>query len=329
MRNKKEYVHVDQFARDRLEALLQRGVSQKEAADILKVHKSTVSREIAKRKRKDGRYDSSLAEHKAQVKRGNSKYQGMKIERNPALKQLIIRELKALRSPDEIAGRLKRKKIVPRVDKDAIYKWLYSVFGQQYCKYLCTRRYRKKPQKNKTQRVMIPNKINVSERPRRGRHAEGDTFVSPKRAHTTHSVATVVLLKEKFLELRKLQSLKPAHMQQAVQEISEKLRFDTLTLDSGIENRNHESFGVSTFFCDPHSPWQKPHVEGAIGLVRRWFLPKGTNLSEVEQPELNLYAHILNNKYRKSLGYLSASEAVNETGILEGIKNRVAVDYRI
>lgn len=325
MRKTKTYAHLDQFARDRLEAMLRDGRKQKEIAAVLKVDKSTVSREVARRKRKDGRYDAWLAEHKAQTRRSNSKYQGMKVERNPALKELIIRELKALRSPDEIAGRLKKEKIKPRVDKDAIYKWLYSAFGQQYCKYLCTKRYHKRRQKKKTERVMIPNKINVIFRPRRGLHAEGDTFVSPKKAHTTHSVATVVLLRAKFLAMRKLSNLKPAGMQQAVQHMSETLPFDTLTLDSGIENRSHESFGVATFFCDPHSPWQKPHVEGAIGLVRRWFLPKGTNLSEVAQGDLDLYAYILNHKYRKSLGYLSASEVVKKKGILDRIKNRVAL----
>ena len=64
MRKKKNYAHLDQFARDRLEALLRSGASQKEAAEILKIDKSTVSREVSKRKRMDGRYDAWLAGHK-------------------------------------------------------------------------------------------------------------------------------------------------------------------------------------------------------------------------------------------------------------------------
>ncbi len=312
-------MHLDQFARDRLEAMLRDGLKQKDIAEVLKVDKSTVSREVAKRKRMDGRYDATSAQIKARVRRSNSKYQGMKIERNPALKTRIIAELKNLRSPDEIAGRMREEGFEPRVDKDAIYKWLYSAFGAQYCKYLCTRRYKKKPQKKKTERVMIPSRINVSLRPDEGVHAEGDTFVSPRRAKTTHAVAAVVLSEEKFLELRKIPGLKPAYLQAAIQDIGAAVHFDTLTLDNGIENRTHESFGIATYFCDPHSPWQKPRVEGAIGLVRRWFLPKGTDLSRVSQEELNVYANILNRKYRKSLGYKSASEVVEERGILKGI----------
>src|SRR3990167_6413651 len=159
MRKTRTYAHLDQFARDRLEAMLRDGMRQKDIAEVLKVNKSTVSREVAKRRRMDGRYDAWLAGHKAGILRSNSKYQGMKIEQNPALKRRIIKELKALRSPDEIAGRLRKERAYPRADKDAIYKWLYSAFGAQYCKYLCTRRYKKKIQKNKTERVMIPNRV--------------------------------------------------------------------------------------------------------------------------------------------------------------------------
>lgn len=320
---KKTYAHLDQFARDRLEALLNAGETQAAIAVILKVDKSTVSREVAKRKRMDGRYDADTAQHKAGVLRSNSKYQGMRIEQNPALKTRIIADLKQGRSPDEIAGRMRKERANPKVNKDAIYKWLYSVFGQQYCTYLCTKKYRRKPQKKKTQRVMIPNRINVSLRPVRGVHAEGDTFVSPKRAKTTHAVAAVVV--EKFLLLRKVPNLKPASMRDAVRDICGEVCFNTLTLDNGIENRLHEQFGVRSYFCDPHSPWQKPRVEGVIGLVRRWFLPKGTNLFEVTQKDLDMYANILNGKYRKSLGYRSAREVAEESGMLKSLPERVAL----
>ena len=107
----------------------------------------------------------------------------------------------------------------------------------------------------------------------------------------------------------------------------------SLTYDQGKEMTDHQRLtratGVKVYFADPHSPWQKPRIEGIIGLVRRWFLPKGTDLSKVSQEELNVYAKILNGKYRKSLGYRSASEAAEESGILKALPARVALDYRI
>ena len=95
------------------------------------------------------------------------------------------------------------------------------------------------------------------------------------------------------------------------------LRVDTLTLDRGIENKHHEEFGVDTYFCDPHSPWQKPLVEQSIGLLRRWFIPKGTDMRTVSEEQLQEYFAVLNNKWRKSLGYRSAIEASLERGIMK------------
>lgn len=106
-------------------------------------------------------------------------------------------------------------------------------------------------------------------------------------------------------------------MKEAMQDVVASINADTCTFDNGIENRDHEEFGVPTYFCNPHSPWQKPHVENNIGLTRRWFLPKGTDLTDVTQEELDEYATILNNKYRKSLGYRSALEAASARGILK------------
>src|SRR3989344_7433948 len=100
------YTHLTQSDRDRIEALLKAGHTQIDIASVLKVNKSTVSREIRKRKRIDGRYDADTAQHKAYMKRMHSKYQGMKIEKNDELRAHIITGMEQKRSPDEIAGRL-------------------------------------------------------------------------------------------------------------------------------------------------------------------------------------------------------------------------------
>ncbi len=145
MRKTRIFVQLDEYKRDRIEALLNKGVEQQEIAKIIGVHKSTISREVQKRKRLDGKYKADVAHHKALVARGNSKYQGMKIEEHPLLRKYIISELKKYQSPDCIAGRMKEEDWNPRVSGDAIYRWLRSSLGQRYCKYLCTKRYRKKP----------------------------------------------------------------------------------------------------------------------------------------------------------------------------------------
>lgn len=99
----------------------------------------------------------------------------------------------------------------------------------------------------------------------------------------------------------------------------ERVHADTNLVDNGIENVRHKEIGVPTYFCDPGCPWQKPHIENSIGLVRRWFLPKGTNLDDVSDEVFQSQLHLLNGKYRKSLGYQSAYEAALEAGIIDRI----------
>ena len=91
----------------------------------------------------------------------------------------------------------------------------------------------------------------------------------------------------------------------------------SMTMDNGIENKDHESWDVSAFFADPHSPWQKPMIENEIGLLRRWYFKKGTDWSLVSEDALQPAITFLNNKYRKSLGYQSALEVARAHGMIK------------
>ena len=313
------YKHLGQLDRDRIEVLLRAGHARTEIALVLKVNKSTVSREIRNRKRMDNQYDADTAQHKAYVKRLYSKYQGMKIEKNDELRLRIIQELKQKRSPDEIAGRMNQEAGRCVVNHKAIYKWLYSLYGDRYCHLLCTKRHRiKKLNPDKQPRTMIPNLVSIHAIPRDLIHCEGDTFVSPRRYKTTASVAVVVEKKSKLILAKRIPSLKPRVMVRAIKTFHQQMHIKNVALDRGIENRYHERFGIPTYFCDPQSPHQKPLAEGSIGLMRRWFWKKGTNLDRISNREIQNGINILNHKYRKSLRYRSAYEVARESGILKG-----------
>jgi IS30 family transposase len=322
IKQRRGWHQLRQEDRDRMEALLDAGETQKEIAKILKVDPSTISRE-RRRQRKDGRYDAATARHKARVKRLYSKYQGMKVEEDSDLKAHIIAELRRKRSPDEIAGRMKLKKTPFYASKNAIYKWLYSIYGWQYCCYLCTKRIRRKRQKRKTARVMIPNRKSIDLRPlgasnrTRYGHYEGDTIVAPKRVNNTNAVAIVVERKTKLLLAAKIPSLAPREMTGAVNSFAEETSMKSCALDNGIENRDHERWNVPAYFANPRSPWQKPIVENSIGLLRRWRFRKGTDWALVSERRLQGAISFLNHKYRKSLGYQSAVEVAAAHGIMK------------
>ncbi len=78
------------------------------------------------------------------------------------------------------------------------------------------------------------------------------------------------------------------------------------------------ALGMPVFFCDPHSPWQRPTNENTNGLLRQYF-PKGSDL-RVHGPEvLAAVAAELNDRPRKTLGWgtpaaLLATALTNDSG---------------
>ena len=179
---------------------------------------------------------------------------------------------------------------------------------------------------------MIPERVSIWSRPlgatnrTRYAHLEGDTAVAPKRVDNNVAVALAAERKSKLLVGEKIQSLSSKRMSVAVRHMHEQVKIKSITLDNGIENRDHRSWGVATFFTDPQSPQQKPLIEQSIGLLRRWFFPKGTDWSMVGESEIADAISYLNGKYRKSLGYASALEVASAHDI---IKSEVALGARI
>lgn len=323
---------LSQFERDRLEALLDTRVEQKEIAKILDRDKSTISREIS-RNPVNGRYLAKKAQHKAYVRRKYAKYQGKKINENNELKEYIIEALKQCWNPDEISGRMKEEKLPFYSSKTAIYEWLYSVWGQRYCQLLPSRQYKKKKRKElkKAGRDMIPNRVGIEAKPlgfeRQFGHFEHDTFVSGRKTGSKEAVSVLHEPRTKYVSLRKIICMKPKVNEQAVQDMLCQFKKPlSLTRDNGLENKCHEDTAVPSFFCDPYSAWQKPRVENIIKLLRRFF-KKGSDLSQYAGEEIALTERILNNKPRKCLGYKKPIEIMLEHDMLkEENRNRWEVE---
>lgn len=309
---------------DRLEIkiLLDKGYSFRAIARSMDRGHNTIAYEVeANGGRK--RYNPQCANQRARTRRKDTRRAWSKIEQIPALRAYIIEKLEAHWNPDEISGRMKEEKKPYYASKTAIYDWLQTVYGQNYCTNLYTRRYYKKKHKNKPEHVMIPERVSIDERYQgadnrtRYGHWEDDTIVSRKGCSGGLSVGCE--RKSRLVVATKVASMSTAEHMEAIQKQISRYKTLSITFDNGIENKHHKVLGVPTFFCEPYSSWQKGSVENANRMIRRYF-PKGTNFRTISQRAVDRVVSLINNKPRKILGYKTALEVARACGMIKSIK---------
>ena len=89
----------------------------------------------------------------------------------------------------------------------------------------------------------------------------------------------------------------------------------SLTWDQGSEMADHARFSVATncpvFFCDPHSPWQRPTNENTNGLIREFF-PKGSDFTTITDADVAQAEQLLNTRPRKVLDFATPAETLHQ-----------------
>ena len=141
-------------------------------------------------------------------------------------------------------------------------------------------------------------------------HWEGDIIVGTNNSY----IATLVERHSRLVMLAKVTDKTTQVVINALIKQSKKLPaelYRSLTWDRGSELAGHKKFTVATeikvYFCDPRSPWQRGSNENTNRLLRQYF-PKGTNLSDHSQTDLNRVARQLNERPRKTLDYETPAE---------------------
>ena len=89
----------------------------------------------------------------------------------------------------------------------------------------------------------------------------------------------------------------------------------TITSDNGSEFAKHEEISlaldVDFYFAHPYSSWERGLNENTNGLVRQ-YIKKGSELTNITDPYLDIIANKLNDRARKTLGYKSPKEVFHK-----------------
>jgi IS30 family transposase len=286
---------------------------------------STCSREVAANGGRDA-YRAVKAHRRAFERARRAKKTRLSDER---LAGLVSQWLLEFWSPLAIARRLRIE--FPHdpmmwVSHETIYQSLFvqgrGELRRELTACLRSGRSTRRPQGRLETRGKIAGMVMISDRPAEVAdravpgHWEGDLIIGKGGKS---AVGTLVERTSRYTLLLHLPDGHDAHrvdvsMRHAIATLPGEF-FRTITWDQGKEMARHGAFtvdtGIQIYFCDPHSPWQRPTNENTNGLVRQ-YLPKGTDLSSYSRDDLERIARSINNRPRGVLGYMKPCERLSE-----------------
>jgi IS30 family transposase len=319
----KHYTQLTREERYQISALKTAGQSKAQIAKILGRHKATIGREMARNCGLRGyrpRQADSLAINRRQEKitRRISSETWTRVEE-------LLREHW---SPEQVSRWLRQEESL-QVSPEWIYQYVLhdKRTGGDLYRYLRCQKQRKKRYGVPDRRGQLKGRVSIDERPEvvneRSRIGdwEADTVIGKQGGAV---LVTLVERKTRWSMIGKA-SDRTAKKVRAV--IIKRLlpmtsHVKTLTYDNGKEFALHQEIDKELqsngYFAHPYHSWERGLNENTNGLIRQFF-PKGKDLSEVTDEEIQRVMDKLNNRPRKCLGFRTPNQ------ILFGINPPVAL----
>ncbi len=314
----KRYVQITIEERCKMACLRTAGQSIRQIAAALDRAPSTVAREMKRNCGQNGQYKPIYADQQSRARR----WTGSKMDRDRALRGMVLSRLAQGWSPEQVAGRLARETGEQVISYESIYRFIYAQIART--KDYAWRYYlpRGKSKRGRCRRKgRSPASFIAYRRPLRERSDEANDRQTPGHWEAdlmlfkTYGQA-ILTLHERYSRL--LIAVRP--LGKAAEPIAKAMADilaplpplwrQTITFDNGTEFALHyrlHTLNIQTFFCDTYSPWQKGGIENAIGRMRR-TLPRKTDLADIPDDRFIKLIQAYNNTPRKCLDFQTPAE---------------------
>ncbi len=310
------FTQLTQEQRYHISGLRQAGNSQSTIADSVGVHKSTISRELARNHGERG-YRPKQANESAVKRRHKAQ---KRVKWTIELEARVIEQILLDHSPDQISGALKLEGI--HISHERIYQFILADKKSGGTLYTHLRRSHKKRKKrygSHDRRGQIKNRVSIEERPavvdkkERLGDWEGDTIIGKQQQK---SIVTLVDRASRLTRIGKVATKHAPIVADIMVNLLNPLAAitHTITLDNGKEFAHHElvtkALKVDIYFAHPYSSWERGLNENTNGLIRQ-YIKKGSSFENITEERIQFIEDRLNNRPRKILGYLTPNQVWN------------------
>jgi transposase, IS30 family len=337
----KHYTHFSLEEREIIWDLISKWVKSFNIAKQLWRSASSITREIARnsvifpksknnlqvKQKEDYVYRPGRADTKYHSRHGQTSWRPPL--KNPRVFKYVVSKLKSEEkwSPDIIAWMIRidyPDDPTMRICKETIYSFAYTKKWKELRLkdyFLRSRSKRRKYSGRKTKRSLIPNRIDISERPEEIEdrntigHWEWDSIVWIGIKSALH---TELERKSRFLMVKKIPRKTAECTKKAMIELFNSLPLflrKTSTLDNWCEFTRHSEFTevlkMPIYFARPYHSWERGSNENANGMIRRYF-PKKTDFDKITDKQIQAVVDKINNRPRKILWYKSSYQILQE-----------------
>ena len=304
-----------------LSALRMQDYSVAKIAEAIGRHRSTIYRELNRnRNKRSGGYVAPEADSRTRGRRRRSRRNRHYTEDDF---KIVRKFLHKDWSPEQIAGYIKRKKLMKRkMSHETIYQYIWRDRhngGSLWRHLRQSPKLRRKRYKAYDSRGRLANKRHISERPasvetrKEFGHWEIDTVMG---RGSSDCIVTLVERKTGYVMIGELpdRTTDSLNMKTKMLIRRDRFKFKTITADNGTEFNQYDKIemgtGVKFYFANPYHSWERGTNENTNGLIRQ-YLPKGKSMASLTQAECDEIAYQLNTRPRKRLNYKTPLEKYN------------------